>query len=79
MDEKSIVSFDVRDPRMEEILRRLGTKIGVSLPSSWGFMLMLFEYGENGNLFYISSAEREDVIRVLESFIGREKIKRDSG
>jgi hypothetical protein len=35
-------------------------------------MLMLFEYGPGGALFYLSSADRADVLNVLEEFKRRQ-------
>ena len=76
----SQASFDVSDERMQFILKALGLKIRKILPESFGFMLMTFQYGEKGNVFYISSAEREDVITALEEFVARQKfLARESG
>lgn len=62
--------MNVRDPEIEQIIRRLGKLIGKQLPEGWGF-LMLFTYGKDGSLFYRSSAQREDVINVMKEFIRR--------
>jgi hypothetical protein len=42
------------------------------LPEGWGFTLLLFSYSEKGSLFYISSAERSDVLNVMREFIRRQ-------
>ena len=59
----------VNDPEMVELLNKLGKKIAAPLPEGIGFVLLLFDYGEGGNLFYISSAEREGIINVMKEFI----------
>lgn len=51
-----------------EILRGTGEVIGNALPSGWGFALMIFTYGENGTMSWISSADRADMIRVMDEF-----------
>jgi hypothetical protein len=65
------VNYEVRDPKMEEIQREIGRKLKAALPSGWGFMLMLFEFGKQGANFYISNADRADCIRVMEEWIAR--------
>lgn len=65
------INYNVRDPEIEALLKSLGDRLKFSMPPGWGFNLMLFTYGEGGNLFYISSAEREDVIKVMKEFIAR--------
>lgn len=64
--------FAVRSEEIETKLRELASMIGSQLPEGWGFNLLLFSYGEGGNLFYISSAEREDTIKVMKEFISRQ-------
>jgi len=68
------INYAVRDPEMEQMLGRLGTIIGNALPDNWGFTLMLFNYGPGGNMFYISSADRADIMKVMQEFIDRNKM-----
>jgi len=56
---------------MRPLLQSLGNRIGSALPKGWGFNLLLFTYGEGGSLFYISSAERSDVLAVMREYIKR--------
>lgn len=53
------------------LLQHLGGEIGESLPEGWGFNLLLFQFGEGGSLFYISSAEKSDVIAIMREYINR--------
>ncbi len=64
-------AYTIRDPEIEKLLRSLGEFLGNKMPEGWGFNLMLFTYGEGGALFYISSAQREDVIKVMKEWINR--------
>jgi hypothetical protein len=64
-------NFNVRNTAIEQKLRSIGKYIGDDLPTDWGFALFLFSYGENGNMFYISSAQRSDIIKTLKEFIAR--------
>lgn len=66
------VAYAVDDPHMRDILRDLGEIIRGGLPAGMGFVLFLFQYGEGGALFYLSSADRADVLRVLEEFKRRQ-------
>jgi hypothetical protein len=36
------------------------------------FSLMIFSYGEQGSLFYISSAQRDDMIKTMREFIQKQ-------
>jgi hypothetical protein len=56
-------------PRARESLQKLGKIIGSSLPPGWGFTLFIFSYGEGGTLTYTSSAQREDMLKVLQEFM----------
>ena len=68
--------FLVRNPEVEKQLKEWGRKVKDSLPENYGFMLMIFSYGEGGDLFYMSSAERESVLETMEEFIKKERSKK---
>lgn len=65
----------VRNPEVEAKLKEYGRKFQSELPEGYGFMLMIFKYGEGGDLFYMSSAERDDVLNTMQEFINREREK----
>src|SRR5262245_33408304 len=58
--------------QIRPVLLELGRDIKARCPDGWGFTLLLFTLGEAGNLFYLSSANRADVIRSMQEFIARE-------
>jgi hypothetical protein len=67
------INYTEPDPLdIQRTMKGLGTKIGEALPDGWGFNLLIFTYGEGGSLFYISSAQRSDVINVMKEFIKRQ-------
>jgi len=68
-------TFGVRDPEIEQVMRRLAERINLALSNTgYGFALFLFETGkEGGNFFYIANAERESLIVALQAFIDRQK------
>jgi hypothetical protein len=70
--------YEVNNPEIKNTLQKMGGVIGGELPDGWGFALFLFSYGENGSMFYISSAQREDVQSALAEFLQREKEKADA-
>lgn len=39
------------------------------LPMGMGFVLLMFDFGKNGNMFYISDAQREDVLNAMREFV----------
>lgn len=57
------------DPEVQEEMRDIGRTIASGLPPGWGFCLLVFPFGPNGNTNYISNANREDMIKTLEEFI----------
>jgi len=66
--------FEVENGKIQALLRNLGRRIKAEMPAGWGFTLMLFSYGEQGNLFYLSSARREDMIHTLKEFIRKQEV-----
>jgi hypothetical protein len=70
----AIFEHEVDDPEMKATLNALAKVLAEALPEGWGFTLMLFSYGEGGNLFYISSAERSDVLNMLREFLQKANV-----
>lgn len=68
-----IENFEVESEKMETMLKEYGRKIRATLPDGIGFTLFLYDYGENGSMFYISTSDRQDMIRALEEFIAKQK------
>lgn len=67
-------NFEVRDEYIEERLKSLGHFIEDLLKDSgYGFSLLIFSFGEGGNMFYMSNAERDGVIKAMKEFIAKEK------
>ena len=64
------MSFEVRNPEVEEKLREIGRTIKQDMPKGFGFALLIFSY-EPGSMFYISSADRESMIAAMREFIAK--------
>jgi hypothetical protein len=72
-------SYNVRHPDVEHALRNIAGGIKPQLPDGFGFTLMIFSYGQTGlkgegaagSMFYISSAQRADMIKAMKEFITR--------
>ena len=45
--------------------RNIGKRLKSELPKGWGFTLLLVSYGENGVMTYLSSCNRQDMIKGL--------------
>ena len=60
---------------INQFLKMIGSAIGSALPKNYGFMLMIFEFGgseeKRKNLFYISSAQRDTMLKAMGEFIER--------
>lgn len=46
------------------------------LPAGVGFALFTFDFGEGGNLAYVSNGDRDDVLRLMGEWFERELAKR---
>jgi hypothetical protein len=65
------MAFEVRNPEVEEKLREIGRGLKESMPTGFGFALLIFSYegGKTGSMFYMSSAERDSMIAAMREFI----------
>jgi hypothetical protein len=71
-------TFEVKNEAITARMRGIGQRIHQAINESesagkMGFALFLFDFGEEGAVFYISDARREDMIRILEQFIERQR------
>lgn len=63
--EEEFNKYNIRNEDIEETMKDVGSLIGKLLPKEWGFMLMIFDFSkkEGGNTFYISNAQRADMVK----------------
>ncbi len=63
------------NPRMTAEVQASGEKLAKviesALPPGHGFALLIFEWGDQGNLSWISNAQRDDMIATMKDFIAR--------
>jgi hypothetical protein len=72
-------SYNVRSDEVESALRELAQQIKPQVPRGWMFTLMIFSgdktslpgEGQAGSLFYISTAQRQDMVQAMKEFIAR--------
>lgn len=66
--------FEVKQPDIEAKLYAIGRALKEDMPEGWGFTLLLFDYTTDpgGSLFYLSSAERKDVIETMKEFLRKQ-------
>lgn len=67
--------FEIQNEEIKSKLRFIGSNIDEQLPEGWGFGLFIFSYGENGAMFWLSSAQREDMIKSLKEWISHQENK----
>lgn len=65
------MSDEINKEEMKDFAQYLGAKISNIMPEGWGFTLLLFEYGDSGNLVYLSSANPEDMVKAMQEFLER--------
>lgn len=62
-------NFKVRNEEAEKALASIGKILKELCPAGMGFAFLLFDYGEEGDMFYCSSAQRDDMIKAMKEFI----------
>lgn len=64
-------NYKVFNEDIEFRLKELGDLIGSQMPMGWGFTLLIFDFnkGPDGSLFYISNAQRDDMVAMMKEFI----------
>ncbi len=55
--------------RAAEGLRRVADAAKTALPPGVGFALFVFDYGEKGNLAYVSTASRADMVKAIREWL----------
>jgi len=65
------INFTTPDPDdIRTLLNDLGGRLKNDVPAGYGFALLIFEFA-GPNLFYLSSADRADMIKAMREFITR--------
>lgn len=69
------MSYDVRNPEIETKMRAIADRITLALEGTgFGFSLFLVEFNKkDGALFYISSAQRDDLVPIIEQWCARQR------
>jgi len=60
-------------------MRNMANRITKRLPGGWGFVLVVFPFGEMGIGNYISNARRKEMIKGLRELADRLERKEDFG
>lgn len=67
------MSFNVRNPAIEQLQRKLADQVREQLPEGWGLALFLFPFEDpEGTCFYISTAQRPTIVEMLKAWIKRQ-------
>ena len=66
-------SFEVENKEVEAMLKDIGKTLHGIMPEGFGFTLLMFSFGENGSTFYISDAQRDDMLKAMQEFIDKQK------
>jgi hypothetical protein len=66
------MAFEVRNPEIETRLNQIGSRLRSTLEGTgYGFTLLIFSFGEGGDMFYTSNANRQDVCNAMREFIAK--------
>lgn len=66
-------NFEIKNDEVQAMLKDIGQKLHGSMPEGFGFALLMFSFGEGGATFYISDAQRDDMIKAMQEFIDKQK------
>ncbi len=67
--------YEVKNEVIQAMIKKMSEYINSKIPKGWGFCLLVFDYKDNGSMFYMSNAERESMIEGMEEFIAKQKSK----
>lgn len=56
---------------LESQCREYANLLRTKMPAGVGFALFLFDFGADGNVAYVSTARREDMIRLVREWLAR--------
>lgn len=62
----------LRDPgrlKLEYTAREVGRRLSAEMPEGVGFALLVFDFGEGGNLAWMSNGRREDMIKAVKEWL----------
>lgn len=60
-------------PEVRETMNKVASAIDSALPDGFGFVLLVFNFGEGGYMNYISNSDRADVVRAMKEFVAKEE------
>lgn len=74
-DERRDDRYEIENKEIQSLLRDVAKRIGADMPDGWGFTLFLFSYDAppDNSLFYISSANREDMRKAIQEWLAMEE------
>lgn len=61
--------YEVRNEAAEKMLNEIGKALREACPPGFGFSLLVFSFGDGGEMFYTSNAERETMCQAMQEFI----------
>lgn len=56
---------------LEAQCAELGRNLARCMPNGVGFTLLMFDFGTDGNIAYLSNAKRDDMCRALREFLSK--------
>jgi hypothetical protein len=66
--------YEVKDPAVQQWLLKIGLDVKKELQgTNLGFTLFLYNFGPDGAMFYLSSGNRDDMLKMLREFITKEE------
>lgn len=69
-DDETFESKAMREA-LQETLREMANILKACLPEGIGYTLWLYDYGAKGNTVYISTAVREDMIKLVKEWLAK--------
>lgn len=63
---------------LEQQCREIADTIAQACPAGVGFALLLFDYGDGGNIAYVSNGARDDMRKALRELLDRWEVQRGS-
>lgn len=65
--------YEVVDEEKQRALRTIAALVDGETPDGMGFAVFLFDFGEGGAMFYMSNAQREDIVSSMKEWIAKQE------
>ena len=61
-------NFEIKNAEVQTMLKDIGKTLHGAMPDGFCFSFLMFSIGDGGSTFYISDANRDDMLKAMQEF-----------